>query len=195
MNQDQQIAWLRFWYAPWRDMAPSWKTWLCDTSALRADDWSESLMRSVAPHQLRQRFGIEWNEAPTPDPTLSLWLCSEASQKHRACHLAGEMIQRGSAQAQLTPEDIEWCRHIAKALRPANWMTQSVLSLPSHCLGLWLFKQWVDDGFWQRSQLLFPRQWSLALEPYPNTPLPVNRLKPLWHSIVWRLDSPLIREQ
>ena len=186
MTIERDAIWLTFWYTPWRNMDASWLAELTEHHDLIA---TSQCLDAMTPQGLRAKFALNSSHAPSPDNTLISWLQVDEHQRQRACYLASEIALRGSANERLSPSDTEWCRHIAKALRPNVWLPAEMMSNHQDILGLWLLKQWVADDIWQRLRLWLPYSQIGKLNQLADATLPELRIQPLWHSIVWRINS------
>ncbi|MGR2741033.1 hypothetical protein ACUY1T_21505 [Billgrantia sp. Q4P2] len=174
--------WLRFWQRPWREMDASWLDSLQSGIKPRlADAW-----QCAPPELLRRRLKLGRDAPPMPSETLLQWCGMSPQAREQVLYLAAEVVVPEVAAQCLEPEDRAWCRHLAKALMPGSWPVSYPHGVAAEPLGLAMLRQWLSPAIWARLRLHYRRTRveegeSLALEE-----IPVARLNPLWHGVIWR---------
>lgn len=173
--------WSEFWYRPWQQLNDSWLEILPIESL--------ELVGTVAPRFLRAWLEIDNSAMAKPDELTLRWMRLSPASQNLAALLLAEIVRKGASYSQLSTHDEEWCRHLAKALRPGHWLSEAILSSePEALLGL-VVHQFVDQELWQRLRVTLPYRVVKAVDLLANEPLPRNRINQLWQSVLWRAEQ------
>lgn len=173
--------WSEFWYRPWQHLNESWLKILPIESL--------ELVGTVAPRFLRASLELDDCAMPEPDELTLRWMKLSPECQNLAALLLAEIVRKGACDAQLAEHDKEWCRHLAKALRPGSWLSESFLVADSQVLLCGVLKQFMSPEVWQRFRLLFPHSVVQDVDLLANEPLPRNRINQLWQSVLWRAEQ------
>ncbi|MDW6001950.1 hypothetical protein [Vibrio mangrovi] len=175
----RHLFWVKFWQQPWQEMDPSWSKLLPGTESLH---WE-----ALSPALVRQYLVLDADPPPLPGEVLLQWLSIGQERRSEALYLVAEVIRRGIGKARLHDEDIQWCRHIAKALMPGHWSVATDPDLNAEQIGLILMRQWMSPSTWQRARLFYSKSLLESVEAFVPDPVPGQRLNQLWHAVMWRL--------
>ncbi|PPC77024.1 hypothetical protein C4K68_11385 [Pokkaliibacter plantistimulans] len=192
---EQLLPWLQFWQQPWQLMHDSWVA-VSIPASLHGPGRGQAhpLWQHLDATQLRQMFDLT-DEAPSmPGDVLLQWVVLSNEQRRQVLNLAAEVAVRQSGAHGISPADVSWCRHLAKALMPGNWSVAQHPHLPGEQVGLALLQQWMSVATWSRARLCFPSDWVLSLQHLGLEPVPANRLNQLWHAVMWRIANSQAEE-
>lgn len=184
MTRDAEAQWVQWWCCTWRWAHPDWQTRYLSGPA---EDFHryEAVARSQHSGFLRS-VGIAPDQPPPPDRDVLSWLALNAQQKRDALMLVQIICFAPTMSATADAVDHEqWCRRVAKALRPGTWLSPTVVDA-RELLGAWL-----GDIYWSRLRLAWPPG---ELDEIAARG-PRSKLDTLWQSVLWRVATPVIVPQ
>ncbi|WP_297844564.1 type III secretion protein [Pseudomonas sp.] len=178
MTGDATAEWVRWWCCTWHWAHPDWQTQF-------ASGPGEDMHRydAVARSQ-HNRFllsvGISPGQPPPPNNDVLQWLALTEQQQQEALALI-QMIcfSRTPSPSVDAVSHEQWCRRVAKALRPGVWLSPTVVDV-RELLGAWL-----GDAYWSRLRLAWPPG---VVDETPSH-APVNKLNTLWQAVLWRVTN------
>ena len=173
--------WSEFWYRPWQHLRESWLEILPIKSL--------ELVETVAPRFLRVWLEVDDCVMAKPDELTLRWMRLSPACQNLAALLLAEIVRKGASDGQLTTPDEEWCRHLAKALRPGLWLSEAILNTDPEVLLCLVILQFVEQELWQRLRVTLPYRAVQTAELLANEPLPRNRINQLWQSVLWRAEQ------
>ncbi|MEJ2418896.1 MAG: hypothetical protein P8Y45_18605 [Exilibacterium sp.] len=190
----QELAWVKFWQTPWLVAHSSW----LGSEALSVNAAEIAVISQRCPRLLRQKLQLSECFPPKPEPTLLNFVCCDFSARMHVLLLATEVVKPGFALAEneIDAPTREWCRRLAKAIRPGKWAITQAYSQPLSYLSGCLLKQWVPRDMWPRLKLLFNRQWieqveSISIPNHGVAKTPAAKLHQLWQAVIWRAELDL----
>ncbi|WPC73473.1 hypothetical protein [Vibrio porteresiae] len=173
--------WSEFWYRPWQHLNESWLKILPIESL--------ELVGTVAPRFLRVWLELDDCAMPKRDEQTLRWLKLSLDRQNLVALLLVEIVRKGASHGQLAAPDEEWCRHLAKALRPGLWLNEAILNTDPEVLLCLVIRQFVAQELWQRLRVTLPHRAVQTAELLANEPLPRNRINQLWQSVLWRAEQ------
>ena len=173
--------WSEFWYRPWQHLNDSWLEILPIESL--------KLVATVAPRFLRAWLEVDDCVMAKPDEQTLRWMKLSLDHQNLVALLLVEVVRKGASHGQLTTPDEEWCRHLAKALRPGLWLNEAILNTDPEVLLCLVIRQFVEQDLWQRLRVTLPYRAVQTAELLANEPLARNRINQLWQSVLWRADQ------
>lgn len=174
MKDEQLRLFVGWWFTTWRWAHPSW------LESLPAKETVERLGASRH-REWQALLGVAACQPPAPGDAILQWLSLEDEQRNRAIDLAQQVCFPG-AGTWMSAEHEDWCRSIAKAIRPGSWLTPGI-----HDSRL-LLGAWLGGDCWDRLRVSWPKSevGELAL---PTDEWPARRLETLWQALLWRVTA------
>lgn len=178
MTGDATAEWVRWWCCTWQWAHPTWRAQFV---AGEGDDIHryDAVLRSQHSRFL-QHVGICADQPPPPNTDVLQWLALTTGQQQEALALVRLIcFARGSgATTKLEPNE-QWCRGVAKALRPGSWLSPEIAD------GRCLLGAWLGVAHWSRLRLTWPQgEVAEVLISAPG-----NKLNTLWQAVLWRIAS------
>lgn len=169
-----EFAWLHWWACAWLQAAPDW------TPAPLAGIGRQRLAGLARSQHvaLSRAYGIQPCAAPKPRLALLELIRADAQRRELTFTLVAALCAP-QADFALTAEQRVWCRSIAKALRPGQWLVGGQDPLA-------LLRTWAGPAAWQRLRLSLPRTRVISLEQNPAPRAPATKLDALWGGALWR---------
>ncbi|WP_110949820.1 type III secretion protein [Pseudomonas bohemica] len=180
--QIRDERWIQWWCAPWQWAHPGWMALFVERSGLSGVE-AQALLRGRH-NAFLQSVGITPSQPPEPADSWVQWLLLGVDQQRQALELAGSIcLGRTSDRARRLNEHEahheDWCRSVAKALRPGVWLEPSIDDPRI------LLAAWAGETCWSRLRL----SWAPDEVRQLVTDLPANKLQTLWQSVLWRVTS------
>lgn len=178
----QALQWVHWWASGWQEADASWR--IDELFAQQERALLESAGR-VHHAAIARRLGLQTGLPAAPDPVvlrLSEW---SGEARLRALLLIAEICGKGRASA-LQESEMLWCRRVAKALLPGQWLPPAWATGDAASDGLRLLRCRLDEACWRRARLLFAKPMAEAVESSPPAKLPGAKLAALWEAVVWR---------
>lgn len=169
--------WIQWWCAPWQWAHPGWVEPFVEGLGVPVQD-VEPLLRGRHSAFLHS-VGITPSQPPAPIKAWVQWLMLNTEQQDRALNLAASICLGRAEHSEETDPHENWCRAVAKALRPGAWLDPS-LNDPRLLLAAW-----AGQDCWSRLRL----SWAPDTLPPSFMPLPANKLQTLWQSVLWRVAT------
>lgn len=186
-SRAQELMWVRWWVQLREFADPSWPLSRIELARERLPSrLLIFLEQNPAPGMAS--FVVSIIGFPPPlDPQLSPFFWGGKSEVRRVLTLiaticAGQGTRRREG---LHPDDEIWCRRVAKALQPGQWLPQSWQVDDDDILVLRLLRAWVGEVLWKRLRLQFCHSNIIQAERVMYEGLPTHRLSALWRAVGW----------
>lgn len=174
---DLQQRWLSWWCQAWQWADEGW----LQVTAVEPDIglWP-ALMRSR--HQdFMVALGIQPETPPVVIADILHWGSLSPLQRDRALALAACICCfPGVTGTRLLVAEADWCRQVAKALRPGQWIGPLYLDVRL------LLGAWLGESYWPRIRLYWPPD-QVGTLVMPTLALPTHKLEALWCAVFWRV--------
>lgn len=176
----RELLWVRWWCFAWLEADHSWEPPELSSISLQR---RQALAR-VYHQSLGSLYGISPHFPCRASDTLIDIALSDNVQLNKLMELASATC-KPMQDFSLNEQDKEWCKRIARGLKPGQWL--DIQQDP-----LCLLMQWVDDeAIWQRLRLRFQRERAELVPSSPQRPVSAKKLDTFWQAMVWRLyQSP-----
>ncbi|TDV67585.1 type III secretion protein [Pseudomonas sp. LP_7_YM] len=185
---DQTERWIQWWCAPWQWAHPDWMALFAERSGLPA--LAPQALLCGRHNAFLQTVGITPSQPPEPSASWVQWLMLSADRQRQALNLAGSICLGRAAFRATGPfaegrvhddalQHEDWCRSVAKALRPGAWLAPSIDDPRL------LLAAWAGEASWSRLRL----SWAPDEVQHHVIELPQNKLQTLWQSVLWRVTS------
>lgn len=176
------LQWVQWWTSGWLRADESWRI----DEHFSPREWALVGSASQLHHAaFAERLGLPQGLPSKPDPVvlrLSEW---SAEARSRALLLIAEICGKDRA-ADLHEAEILWCRRVAKALLPGQWLPPEWSKGDPGVDGLRLLHCRLDGACWPRARLLFAKQMVEQVESCTPETLPVAKLATLWDAVIWK---------
>ncbi|RWR00994.1 hypothetical protein ED28_16220 [[Pantoea] beijingensis] len=188
MNDAQ--AWVVWWTEGyWQQVEESWHS----LAFFHQPQSLISRLLAMNPQLIAGQLGIDTRLPTAPHGLTRALLALSAEQRTVALRLTagiGSFYPADAAAPPLDEEMLQWCKRIARALRPGVWLPED-LTLPWQITSLMLLRHALPQGCWQRVRFLFPSAWVVASEEirddeWAKNIMLINKLSPLWQAAFWR---------
>lgn len=176
------LQWVQWWASGWLGADQSWQVEDYFSPSERALLEPASHLHHVA---FARRLGLSPGLPAKPDPVvlrLSEW---NAETRSRALSLIAEICGKDRV-VDLHEAERLWCRRVAKALLPGQWLPSEWAKGDPAVDGLRLLRCRLDGACWQRARLLFPRPMVEQVESGTPETLPAAKLAALWEAVIWK---------
>ncbi|MFP1891544.1 serine kinase [Lonsdalea quercina] len=182
MSREAQLRWVRWWaYGCILEADGSWRV----DAGLAG---GRTAMESLAPHQhacLRARWSLPESLPESPSEALWALIALTPDQRVWALELIASVCR--APEHPLPPAPSQWCRRLAKALRPGLWLPENLsFTARRQSDALCLLRHCLSAAAWPRVRLLFPRSWSVGVEETPAAALPESRVNALCDAAIWK---------
>ncbi|WP_260954409.1 hypothetical protein [Pseudomonas citri] len=179
------LNWLRWWAHGWSDAHPSWEL----AARCGVDAGLFETCGKLRYSWLSHRLEVRALPAQKPHPALLRLLLLEPQGRQRALELA--VVICGGSEPLSTLDDAchTWCRRMAKALQPGNWIPEGWRQYPCEEAGLLLLKAWVGQPCWEKLRLGFARGAVEAVERITMPAMPSSRLDAMWEAVSWHVSN------
>lgn len=182
MNSEQVAFYLQWWCFTWRWADPSW------FAGWQATGLDEAGIEHLAPTRHAEwmaLLGVPTEQPPEPSDAVLKWLSLSEEQRDEVLRLANRVcFPEQQAVAEVAPEQEQWCRSIAKGLRPGAWLkTNGPVDIRV------LLASWLGDACWPRIRMSWPKEQVTELAS-GSAEWPARKLDALWQALVWRVLTP-----
>lgn len=178
----QCLQWVQWWASGWLGADRSWRIEEYFSPPERTLVETASQLHHVA---FARRLGLSPGLPAKPDPVvlqLSEW---NADARSRALSLIAEICGKDRA-VDLPEAERLWCRRVAKALVPGQWLPSEWAKGDPAVDGLRLLRCRLDEACWQRARLLFAKPMVEQVESAASESLPAAKLAALWEAVIWK---------
>lgn len=175
--------WITWWCSGWRQhMHSSWPL----PVALQLDHRLLALLELTHRHWLDSLYGIVPTPIPAPKMGITILIALQPAQWHRLlqlvyCICAGH---KTFSLEYLTSQDKQWCRRVAKGLKPGLWLPASFLSLDPITMAILLLRDWLGPAVWTRMRFCFGREKVEEVETISSSVITEKILNPLWQAVI-----------
>ncbi|NWA02076.1 type III secretion protein [Pseudomonas gingeri] len=174
-----ELDWINWWCCTWRWAHPGWRLQLLAAHGL--DTGHASALAGSRHAELLEALGVMPSQPPPVDADVALWLSLTAEQREQALLLARSICCAPFPhQPTVAERHGQWCRSLAKALRPGLWLDQPTVDARV------LLASWLGAPFWSRLRLA----WAPGESLEPLADLPRQKLDTLWRAVLWRVATP-----
>ena len=178
----QCLQWVQWWASGWLGADRSWRIEEYFSPPERTLVETASQLHHLA---FARRLGLSPGLPAKPDPVvlqLSEW---NADARSRALSLIAEICGKDRA-VELPEAERLWCRRVAKALVPGQWLPSEWAKGDPAVDGLRLLRCRLDEACWQRARLLFAKPMVEQAESAASERLPAAKLAALWEAVIWK---------
>jgi hypothetical protein len=175
------LQWVQWWASGWLRADQSWRIDEYFSPRERALVESASQLHHAA---FAQRLGLPQGLPSAPDPVV-LRLSEWSDARSRALLLIAEICGKDRV-ADLHEAEILWCRRVARALLPGQWLPPEWVKGDPAVDGLRLLRCRLDEACWRRARLLFAKPMVEQVESCTPQALPAGKLATLWDAVVWK---------
>lgn len=178
----QCLQWVQWWASAWRQADESWHIDEHFSPRERPLLESASQLHHAA---VAKRLGLPQGLPSTPEPVvlrLSEW---SGEARLRALLLGAEICGKDRG-VDLHEAEILWCRRVAKALLPGQWLPPEWTKDDPVVGGLRLLCCRLDKACWLRARLLFAKPLVEQVEACAPQALPAGKLAALWDAVAWK---------
>ncbi|MFP8968065.1 hypothetical protein ACKC9G_15900 [Pokkaliibacter sp. CJK22405] len=177
---DPRLLWLVLWQTPWKVADNTWRRSL-------TNDVPERALMLLDPAALRARQSLA-GLPPKPADTLLALVNFSPEQQLKALHIVAEVVERGAGGHDLDHETRLWCRRLAKAMMPGQWVYREREDAPGELIGLGLLRQWLTVSSWSRVRYLYRKPWVDEVEHWGGD-APPRKLNQLWNAVIWLISQ------
>lgn len=176
--------WVKWWRNGWRqDRHCSWPS----PVELRSPALRHAFCEYHHRRWIDRFFGVAPAAIPWPATgyiTLITWTESEWQRLFRLCFsvCCGRVLPR---QCVLSDQDAQWCRRLAKGLKPGWWLPPAVLtSRDPDLAAMLLLRCWTGEAVWLRMRFRLPKDKVERLPQAPAEPVAAKQLSALWQALI-----------
>lgn len=167
-------SWVHWWFAAGDLQNPQWGS----GSGRGYDDIAR--FPPTSRHELiAASRNVLLQQPPEPHEGLLCWVGLCEVKQELALRLVEDICASQQATSQCPTAHGNWCRSLAKALRPGLWVP------PVQVDARLLLGAWIGAERWARAKL----QWPEADLGMPPPGLPGKRLDALWSAVLWRVSQ------
>ena len=187
------LEWVHWWRDNWRHQRHcSWP--------LPPELQSTTLYHLFSELNLRKQidsfFGVEPVITPYPLAGFATLIKSDVQQWHQLFQLSfsvcsGHLMPRNSF---LSASDEQWCRRVAKGLKPGLWIPSSVMLPDPGIMGILLLRSWTGVTVWSRMRFCLAKREVEEAEQLITEKIPSKPLSALWQAVIAHLDITASRE-